>query len=273
MSRIDCHSLELHLAHACNLVCDNCSHFSNYRVGGLVPYADIEAWYQLWAPRIRPELFSLLGGEPLLHPKLLPIIRLTRDYWPDSELQLVSNGWLLDRHPDLPQVLADCNVRFEVSIHHDGPTYTAKSEELTRTLEEWATKYDIRVRVRPSHTTWRRLFRRGGRDILPYDDGEPETSWKNCASRWCMQLHEGRIWKCPPVAYIKQLDAKFGIDKRAWQSALTYVPLEASATDDEVAEFMKRETEGTLCGLCPANPELIRIHSPLPGTSEESPVS
>ena len=69
---IELPALEFHLAHGCNLSCQQCGHYSTFRLAGTMPTpADTRAEYEAWNHRILPRRFALLGGEPLLNPKLI----------------------------------------------------------------------------------------------------------------------------------------------------------------------------------------------------------
>ncbi len=93
---IDIPALEFHLAHGCNLSCQQCSHYSNFHLAGQMPTPDdARREYSHWSHRIRPKRFALLGGEPLLNPHLIEHLRLARESWPDSDLMLVTNGFFL----------------------------------------------------------------------------------------------------------------------------------------------------------------------------------
>src|ERR1700722_11048458 len=53
---------EIHLAYACNLTCESCSHYSNYHFSGVLSLETAESWYQKWSCRLRPKQVTLLGG-------------------------------------------------------------------------------------------------------------------------------------------------------------------------------------------------------------------
>ena len=88
--------LEIHAAHACNLTCESCSHFSNGGHKAILSPEDAEEWMKLWNTRIEPKTFRILGGEPTLNPNLTELIYLTRPCWPSSKITLVTNGLLLN---------------------------------------------------------------------------------------------------------------------------------------------------------------------------------
>src|ERR1700729_500575 len=119
--------LEIHLAHTCNLSCESCSHYSNQGHKGLLSLAEAERWMILWSQRLSLGSFSLLGGEPTIHPELAGFVALSRRYWADTHLRLVTNGFFLPRPPDLPAALQrDPNACIYLSIHHDAPEYLEK---------------------------------------------------------------------------------------------------------------------------------------------------
>jgi len=72
MQRFSLPALEYHVAHGCNLSCQQCSHYSNFHLAGKLPtVADAESEYSQWSHRLKPTRFALLGGEPLLNPAIL----------------------------------------------------------------------------------------------------------------------------------------------------------------------------------------------------------
>src|ERR1039457_1027359 len=88
-------NLELHVAHSSNLHCESCSHFSNHNHNGLTSLSDADAWMSAWRTRISPTTFSLLGGEPTIHPELPAFIPLIRHHWGSRPwIRIVSNGFL-----------------------------------------------------------------------------------------------------------------------------------------------------------------------------------
>ncbi len=260
--------LEMHVAHACNLSCESCSHYSNYRHKGLVPLADAERWLDAWKSRVTPQRFTLLGGEPTLHPDLTEFVRLARRTWPSSQLRLVTNGWFLHRHPGLPAALADHpDATILVSVHHDSPEYRAKLDPIFELTGAWARDYGLSIEVERSFQRWTRRYRGAGREMEPYEDGDPQKSWENCLARFTPQLHEGKLWKCAPLAYLGQQHRTVGLSEK-WAPYLAYEPLSPDCSDEELREFLGRRQESH-CAMCPANPE--RLELPVPFTTSGPP--
>lgn len=265
-------NLEIHVAHSCNLVCESCSHYSNQGHKGLLSLADAERWMSLWSARLRPKTFSLLGGEPSIHPELAEFVSLSRRHWPDSHLRLVSNGFFLHRHPQLPLVLQrDPNACLYISVHHDAPEYRSKLQPIMALVRGWVRDYGIRVQANPSFNRWTRRYHGIGSEMEPYEDQQPRQSWEHCPARYCPQLFEEKIWKCAPLAYLKMQDAKYGLSDR-WQPYLQYQPLAPQCSDEQVLQFFNREEEPA-CGMCPAKPERLPLPIPLRVASAASAVA
>ena len=79
----DVKQLELHVTHACNFTCEGCSHYSNHGHKGNITLEECEEWLYTWSKRIRPKVFTILGGEPTLHKDLSDILYMVRGMFPD----------------------------------------------------------------------------------------------------------------------------------------------------------------------------------------------
>ena len=257
-----CKNLEVHVAHGCNLTCESCAHFSNQAHTGLLTPSLAEEWFQIWCGRVEPEQFSLLGGEPTLNRGLSEIVLIARRYWRNSRIILVTNGFLLPRHdPRLPEALAQANVELHISIHFDSLEYEERLDPVRRLIKRWQSDYGICANWRESESRWTRRYHGWGSAMKPFSDGDPRTSWENCTARWCVQLHEGKLWKCPPIAYLPMQKERHGLGDE-WSRYLGYQPLEGTCTDIQLREFLTRKDE-PCCAMCPANPPHFFLPSPL----------
>lgn len=255
------HNLEVHVTHACNLACKACSHFSNENVGTNISFASLKEQMSFWSNRIAPRQFSILGGEPTLNPELSEIVKECRNQWPDARLVLVSNGFRLDKHPDLPQALEESNCELHISIHHQGPEYTQKVDEVKKLLTEWQADYDFLLEYRSSSEKWRMTFKGEGASILPREDNDASASWNICPSKYCPQIFEGKLWKCPQTAYLQLMNRKFQLSQK-WDDYLDYQPLEPYCSTVELNEFLDRKVE-PICKMCPAENHYFELPSPL----------
>ena len=91
--------IEHHIVDHCNLRCAGCSHFSGLSEPW---FEDIEDFWNDFSalanitnhyiPTIR-----IMGGEPLLHPRVVDFLKIARSLFPNSQIQLVTNGLLLKK--------------------------------------------------------------------------------------------------------------------------------------------------------------------------------
>lgn len=256
-------SLEYHVTHSCNLTCQQCSHYSNFRLGGMLTVAQARQEYALWAHRLQPRSFALLGGEPSLNPELVDHVRLAREVWPRSRLLLVSNGFYLERHPELPQALVDADCTFDISKHGDDPAYNAQFAAGWEIVNQWQAAYPkLRVHLRQSHQGWMRQYRVIDGVPMPFRS-DPAAAFRVCMQKSCTQLYQGKLWKCPALAYFGLFAKKLKLENvQEWQLFKDYAPCPPDCSDDDVRAFFAHN-EIPQCRLCPCAREAFQHPSPV----------
>ena len=90
---------EVHIVEHCNLNCKQCAHFSPLAEKSYLPVERYERDCRRLSELFRGEMSSilLLGGEPLLHPQITEIMRVTREAFPVGRIRIVTNGILLPK--------------------------------------------------------------------------------------------------------------------------------------------------------------------------------
>jgi organic radical activating enzyme len=254
--------LEIHAANSCNFTCESCSHFSNGGHKGILSVQEAESWMKKWNKRIDPKTFRILGGEPLINPNINEIIYLARECWAFSDITLVTNGFLLHKHPHLPMALEACDVELSISIHDNSAEYMERKKANDALLEMWKSSYDFRLSIYESYHSWTRRHRGTGAFVMPYEDGAPRESWNICPARECHQLFRGKLWKCPSIAYLKLQKDRYPDLSPVWNDYLAYEGLDPSCSDEELDAFLSKEEEA-ICGMCPSNREKFKKPSPL----------
>jgi len=268
---LDIEHLEIHVAHACNLRCDSCSHYSDQGHKGIVSLEDADRWMSAWRHRLSPGTFSLVGGEPTIHPRLTEFVRLARRHWPRAWLRIVTNGFFLHNHPELPQALeGDAKARIFLSVHHKSREYLDRVRPARDLLKQWSRTHGIRASYYCSFDRWRRTHLGSGSDMRPYDDGNPRRSWRNCNAKRCPQLFAAKIWKCAPLAYLGMQNARHKLSDE-WAPYLAYQPLGPECSDEEMKAFFAKEDEPQ-CGMCPARPEKFSLPMPIVRAAANKPL-
>jgi hypothetical protein len=96
-------SFDIYVAEHCNLGCYSCNHFSQLADSEFADLAaterDLERLSELSGGGIPAVM--LVGGEPLLNPELPGFMRAARRYFPQSRIQIVTNGLLLLAQKDI----------------------------------------------------------------------------------------------------------------------------------------------------------------------------
>jgi len=257
--KIAMQSLEVNIVYSCNLKCEYCTHLGKY-MKGCVSLDEIVLWYAAWHEKVHPELFTLLGGEPLLHPNLTEVLYATKEYWHNSEIQMVTNGLLLPTVPEsVWEALRKANILVSISKHSIRPEFEQKLSLGIQCLEQRG----IRCEIRPSYTWWMKSHRldESGR-ILPYCS-DPEKAWKNCFVKHnCMTLMDGMIFRCPQIACFTHA-YNTGLLSEDWSFLREYRPLSPVASDVEIMEFLHKQAEPE-CRLCPEAFEYTTENEKLP---------
>jgi hypothetical protein len=244
--------LEIHVAHPCNLSCASCSHYSQHHVGGIVSLGDLTDWSIAWNERILPKQLALLGGEPTLHPNLCEFISRTKSLWPTAQLILKTNGFFLHRHKDLRRTLAETETILELNFHSNEADYVSKYREILIHIQDWI---DVSILLKNSteggvHKNWTQRYKGIGSEMSPFKDDNPKESWMKCPAKYCLTLFQGRLWKCPPIAYLRLLPNYFPLSGD-WEPYLNYDGLKSSCSDEDLKIFLSRQEE-SICGMCPS---------------------
>ena len=199
---------EMHIMHSCNLSCEYCVHYCNYGYTGTVPFSEGKKWISDWSERLSPKLFRILGGEPLLHKEVASYIFHCAESFPGTDIDLVTNGLLLRKREEVLPALLETNVKLTSSLH---PLRNKRQEALINdalTLAYQFQKKGLRLHVSQNQAGWLKLYQGDGKNIPPFNDNRPDKSNKCCMCFECKTLHQGKLWKCPPLAYLPMVIEK-----------------------------------------------------------------
>jgi hypothetical protein len=98
--RVVTRALEAHVVDHCNLTCAECCSLSPMLPPWVADPADLAADLASARKLLAPAVFKLVGGEPLLHPDLVELVRVVRQSEIAPRISITTNGLLLDRTPD-----------------------------------------------------------------------------------------------------------------------------------------------------------------------------
>ena len=237
---------EIDIVHSCNLRCALCSHFSPFRSGRSTK-EDIIDWLQSWSKKILPNVINLLGGEPFLHPDLAEIVRESRRIFPDSKIEITSNGLLLRRiDSEVFEALREVKVKVIVSDHSGKDVPHQQFLDCIGILR----KQNVQYMVRDSNKQWHASYR-WHEDHVPIPfQSNPRLAWSVCTAKNCKSLMNNKFYKCSILANIAKSVEEGVLSPNLWQAALSYKPLTLDSTVEEIAaHFDTREIPE--CSNCP----------------------
>jgi sulfatase maturation enzyme AslB (radical SAM superfamily) len=220
--------VDINVVDHCNLKCKYCANFCPLTDE---KYMDVERFDKdcerlsnLSGGKIKT--IRLLGGEPLLHPRLIKIMSITRKHFPSSGIDLVTNGILLLRLTSaFWEQCKVCGVRVAIS-HYPIKLNYAKIKSIAK---EYGVITEYGKKPRGMYK-WL-LDIGGGQDI--------KNSYAYCIrANQCTVLQEGKIYACSLPTWINYFNEYFG--KSLKVSEADYVDIYKINKFEEILEFLRK---------------------------------
>ena len=245
-NRVKIYNLEMNVSLACNLKCEYCSHFGRY-MKGAIPFDELSVWYKTWNQKIVPQNVRVMGGEPLLHPDILEIIQMTRNDWPDSSVELITNALLIPKMSEaFFTVLRDHKINVTASRHFDDTEFNRLFDRGIKFLID----HGIQPNVSQSGQWWRKYYRLDEEGHAAPYRSVPEKAWQNCfVKNRCTTLLDNKLYRCPQLACAHYAVQK-GYLTSEWQPVLGYQPLLPDCSREDLETFL-RQGASLECGICP----------------------
>jgi hypothetical protein len=190
---------EYHLVDHCNLNCKGCSHFSPIREK---KFADLNEYRsdlsQLQGLFSNVRKIELLGGEPLLHPKVTDFLHLSRFFFPKADIGITTNGILLAKmSEDFWNTCRVCSIHILYTVY---PPFKKTEPAIVRL----AKSKGVRI-IANQVASFHGFYNRAG-------DTDVETAFKKCRSRfYCPMLRNGRLYVCCLSCNITVFNQRFGL--------------------------------------------------------------
>ena len=241
--------LGIHTSNSCNLKCTSCTNFSNYTSGNFLTPEKYESMLQNWSNKVFPRKFKISGGEPFLNKHLEKIVELSRNYFNQHDdfktyIIIDSNGLLIEKSGFNFDCLKKYDVELRLSKHSNDDLYLEKFNSVQNFLRN----KEVLFRITPSVDLWSETYKVEDGTIIPFNDKNIKQSWNICFQKFCKQLYENKIYKCPPVTYYNLTKLKLHEDFKIYDQ---YVPLEHTSSLEDILKFFNYKEE-TICSLCPA---------------------
>ncbi|MDR2479871.1 MAG: radical SAM protein [Treponema sp.] len=222
--------IEVHVTEHCNLNCAGCSHFSSLAEEEYLAPEQFEKDFKRLAGLSKSfYAIKLLGGEPLLHPRITDFFDIARKYFPAVPVQLTTNGLLLLKQNE--DFWKSCNKNNIVISISQYPIRLNRKE-----IKKIARAHKVKLEFSGS-TDENRMCK------MPLDitgSQDMHKSYRKCAISWgcCVTLREGRIYTCCTAAHIKFFNTYFSQNLAAGEG--DSVDIYAINSKDEIIDFLER---------------------------------
>jgi len=179
-------SVEYNLTEHCNLACYACDHASPLLSKKFASVEEFSRDFEALAPVFHSQQLRIVGGEPLLHPRLLDFLAEARRIGIADAIVLITNGVLLHQVADEFWKLID---QLWISVY-PGVKLRCSVDECAQICKS----HDVLLRVDRVRQFERTLIN----DHID-DPKLVKTIFRECrlASEYsCHTVHEGRFYKC-----------------------------------------------------------------------------
>lgn len=229
--------LDVQVCDHCNLRCAGCLHFAplaDKRFLDLDTYRhDLERLASVDGVAGYFGSVVLMGGEPLLHPQIDQVVRITRERLAGTPIGLCTNGLLLRRMDEgFWGTLAECDVELGISPYPLNVDYAG--------LADLARSKGVRVFLTNDITRTCEGKQAFMHLALDPDGGcDPAQSFTSCpfGGRF-LQLARGAIWSCQVAAHGGAFAQRFGYGMH--DEAGDSLPLNAIGSVDDIEAFRRR---------------------------------
>jgi hypothetical protein len=189
--------LELHLTDHCNLNCKGCGHYCPIASPN---YADIKQHER--DMRRLSELFHnirmirLMGGEPLLHPQPASFIAVTRRFFPQADIRLVTNGILLPNASDIFwRTCRDTHTTIDLTVY---PPLRSRIEDFRALCKSW----DVCLNAKEVELFHAHMNLSGNSD--------ERRAFSICRDKYyCPFLQNNHLYPCAKTALIHYFNERF----------------------------------------------------------------
>lgn len=227
----------IHLVEHCNLNCSGCNHFSPLAEPEFLSIEefrrDMKRAGELFSHKC--EVIDLCGGEPLLHPDIIPFLKAARENFISGKILVVTNGILLPEQKD----------EFWKACHENKIDVIITKYPIKIDMEKiifMAKKFDV---VLGDFGTRNHFY------VLPVDEAGKGDIYRNflkCSwgGKECVQLSHGRFFTCTYAAYMHNFNKKFG--KNIPVTSKDYINIYDDITGDEILKRLAYAIP--LCKYC-----------------------
>lgn len=229
---------EVQLVEHCNLNCAGCSHFCPVAKPDFLDVLEYEQDVKKLSELFFHEahFIRLMGGEPLLHPKICEFMKITRRYFPNAIIDLDTNGiLLLKMSNEFYNVASDCNIFISVTKYPIELDYQA--------IIDKCKKFHVHFRFFDDQPV--RKF-----NLLPFDlEGRQsiEQNFISCyLANCCHTLKHGKMYTCSTIPHVSHFNEQFNCNLRVCKEDC--IDIYKVSSGQEILNFLSKPVP--FCRYC-----------------------
>lgn len=275
--------VDFYITNVCNLACENCNRFNNYKFTGYQRWDDYKHTYQQWANHVELSAAVLLGGEPLLNPTICDWIRGIPEVF-GCDVQVLTNGTQLNQTPGLYKAFAEnpYGAHIGISLHNKEKFEEMRSRVLSflqGPVTEWGAvlnksspgnrpdwkaywsaedSNNVLVNMWSVETFHSAAIQVVENKLVTYNS-DPYFAHQQCGFVKFKSYHfiKGKLYKCGPAALFAEFDKQNPLTITAEDRELinSYRPLSMDNFIEYQEEFFNNlDSPIPQCKFCPSEP-------------------
>ena len=269
--------VEFYITNVCNLTCEHCNRFNNYKFKGWQRWDDLKDIYSKWAELIDINHRVLLGGEPLLNPDIIKWCRGLKQVWQGpGATEIITNGYRLNHVPGLYDLAQSGILFLRVTLHNSNEKEFLSNEIKTFlqepvTIEEDAScwiftdRLGVRIEMALENHFVESAIIRNSLNQLTLHQSDPVKAHEICCMAHNETVHfiNGKIYKCGPAALFEEFDRQYQFDISDEDRILlsSYKPLTIDNFEEYQEEFFGNlNNHIAQCKFCPEEHNIRTIY-------------
>jgi hypothetical protein len=227
--------LEAHLVDHCNLNCNGCSHFAPLVQAEVFLDAEIFLRDLKRMSEIYQDIYEirLMGGEPLLHPKIIDFIKFSRQTYPQTNISISTNGMLLTKMPEhFWQACVENKAFIKIT------NYPIKLD--LEKIVQIGKLHQVRIKIPKRITEFFQFINIKG-------DSDPRKSFRTCRAMYTTPfIRDGKLYSCSFAPHVHLFNDYF--KQEIPVSENDSINIFEDVNSDEINKFLANPIP--LCSWC-----------------------
>jgi MoaA/NifB/PqqE/SkfB family radical SAM enzyme len=239
----DYNSFEISLTDHCNISCQMCDHFSQLSEPWFIDTEILDRDLKRMAELCKGQcaVITLIGGEPLLHPKIAECLEIGRKHFPSTPIILLTNAILLLKLDGIWEACKKQNITISITRYPIKLDYNAIINKAAECGVEVLISSDIHseMPLEEAKVSYKHTFDLNG---TAEEIFFPSCHYFNHLG----VVKDGKYYMCPVSAHIDIFNKRFNQNLQLTEK--DSVDIFKAQSFDEIAEFLANKIP--FCSYC-----------------------